>query len=71
MPKDIFWMAPEMVNTKKGSYGFGMDIWSLGCVIYKMWAGGVGPWAGEEMVGIMFKVCQSARLATYYPEFPL
>jgi serine/threonine protein kinase len=54
MQGTIFWMAPEVVTQKKG-YNFKIDIWSVGCVILEMWAGG-RPWLGHEAFAVMFKV---------------
>ena len=51
----VFWMAPEVVHTRKKGYNFKIDIWSVGCVVLEMWAG-MRPWMGEEIVAVMFKV---------------
>ncbi|SCU90364.1 LANO_0D08482g1_1 [Lachancea nothofagi CBS 11611] len=50
----VFWMAPEMVDTKQG-YSAKVDIWSLGCVALEMFAG-KRPWSNFEVVAAMFKI---------------
>ncbi|CCK68621.1 mitogen-activated protein kinase kinase kinase BCK1 KNAG_0B01780 [Huiozyma naganishii CBS 8797] len=50
----VFWMAPEMVDTKQG-YSAKVDIWSLGCVVLEMFAG-KRPWSNLEVVAAMFKI---------------
>lgn len=55
MQGTVFWMAPEVINTRKKGYNFKIDIWSVGCVVLEMWAG-KRPWIGQEMVAVMFKV---------------
>lgn len=55
MKGTVFWMAPEVINTKKKGYNFKVDIWSVGCVVLEMWAGS-RPWMGDEVVAVMFKV---------------
>ena len=51
----IFWMAPEVIQTRKEGYSAKIDIWSLGCVVLEMFAG-KRPWSTEEAIGAMFKV---------------
>ncbi|KAJ7071114.1 MAP kinase [Mycena amicta] len=58
MQGTVFWMAPEVINTKKKGYNSKIDIWSIGCVVLEMWAG-TRPWQGDEMVAVMFKLFQS------------
>ncbi|CCE64598.1 hypothetical protein TPHA_0I00920 [Tetrapisispora phaffii CBS 4417] len=53
----VFWMAPEMVDTKQG-YNAKVDIWSLGCVVLEMFAG-KRPWSNFEVVTAMYKIGQS------------
>lgn len=53
----VFWMAPEMVDTKQG-YSAKVDIWSLGCVVLEMFAG-KRPWSNFEVVAAMFKIGKS------------
>ena len=50
----VFWMAPEMVDTKQG-YSAKVDIWALGCVVLEMFAG-KRPWSNLEVVAAMFKI---------------
>ena len=51
----IFWMAPEVIQSRKEGYSAKIDIWSLGCVVLEMFAG-KRPWSKEEAIGAMFKV---------------
>ncbi|QID86023.1 mitogen-activated protein kinase kinase kinase [Saccharomyces pastorianus] len=53
----VFWMAPEMVDTKQG-YSAKVDIWSLGCIVLEMFAG-KRPWSNLEVVAAMFKIGKS------------
>ncbi|KAH7581417.1 Serine/Threonine protein kinases active-site signature [Nakaseomyces glabratus] len=53
----VFWMAPEMVDTKQG-YSAKVDIWSLGCVVLEMFAG-KRPWSNLEVVAAMFQIGKS------------
>ena len=56
MQGTVFWMAPEVIRSKKGKgYNFKIDIWSVGCVVLEMWAG-MRPWMGDEAIAVMFKV---------------
>lgn len=66
----VFWMAPEMVDTKQG-YSAKVDIWSLGCVVLEMFAG-KRPWSNLEVVAAMFKIGK-AKSAPPIPEdvYPL
>ena len=51
----IFWMAPEVIQSRKEGYSAKIDIWSLGCVVLEMFAG-KRPWSTDEAIGAMFKV---------------
>lgn len=35
----VFWMAPEVTSSEKKGYSSKIDIWSVGCVVFEMWAG--------------------------------
>lgn len=61
----VFWMAPEMVDTKQG-YSAKVDIWALGCVVLEMFAG-KRPWSNLEVVAAMFKIGK-AKSAPPIPE---
>ena len=50
----VQWMAPEIVDPKKGGYDAKVDIWSVGCVVLEMWSG-EQPWSGESIISVMFK----------------
>jgi len=51
----IFWMAPEVIQSRKEGYSAKIDIWSLGCVVLEMFAG-KRPWSDSEAIGAMFKL---------------
>ncbi|KAG5650659.1 hypothetical protein H0H81_011481, partial [Sphagnurus paluster] len=55
MQGTVFWMAPEVIKTRKEGYNSKIDIWSVGCVVLEMWAG-MRPWMGNEAVAVMFQV---------------
>jgi mitogen-activated protein kinase kinase kinase len=57
----IFWMAPEVILSRKEGYSAKIDIWSLGCVVLEMFAG-KRPWSTEEALGAMFKVFYFPRM---------
>jgi serine/threonine protein kinase len=61
MQGTVFWMAPEVISTRKKGYNFKIDIWSVGCVVLEMWAG-QRPWKDEEAVAVMFKVTTVVHL---------
>lgn len=54
MQGTIFWMAPEVVDSREG-YSAKVDIWSLGCVVLEMFAGR-RPWSSLEAITAMFKI---------------
>lgn len=56
MKGTIFWMAPEILESKGKGYDVKVDIWSVGCIVLEMWTGD-RPWSGEEFVPVMLKVC--------------
>ncbi|KIK54093.1 hypothetical protein GYMLUDRAFT_77260 [Collybiopsis luxurians FD-317 M1] len=57
----VYWMAPEAVNPKAtNGYDAKVDIWSIGCVVVEMWTGR-RPWHGEDLYGVIFKVCLNPR----------
>ena len=55
MQGSVFWMAPEVIDDQKG-YNSKVDIWSVGCVVFEMWAG-EGPWNGQDAVAVLMQVC--------------
>ncbi|KAJ9193280.1 hypothetical protein DTO164E3_7975 [Paecilomyces variotii] len=55
MQGSVFWMAPEVVQSKGQGYSAKVDIWSLGCVVLEMFAGR-RPWSKEEAIGAIFKL---------------
>ncbi|CCH46439.1 Serine/threonine-protein kinase [Wickerhamomyces ciferrii] len=57
MQGTIFWMAPEVVDSREG-YSAKVDIWSLGCVVLEMFAGR-RPWSNLEAISAMFKIGKS------------
>jgi len=56
MQGSVFWMAPEVVSSKKKGYNSKIDIWSVGCVAFEMWTG-ERPWSGQEAVAVLLQVC--------------
>lgn len=55
MQGTVFWMAPEVINSKKGGYNSKIDIWSMGCVVFEMWTG-QRPWSGHEAFVVLLQV---------------
>ncbi|KAJ5648467.1 hypothetical protein N7490_004839 [Penicillium lividum] len=55
MQGSVFWMAPEVIQSKGQGYSAKVDIWSLGCVVLEMFAGR-RPWSKEEAIGAIFKL---------------
>ena len=39
MQGTVFWMAPEVVNSKGKGYNSKIDIWSVGCILAEMLSG--------------------------------
>ena len=62
MQGSVFWMAPEVINTKKKGYNSKIDVWSVGCVMFEMWTG-ERPWSGHEAVAVLLQVCTSGQLS--------
>lgn len=55
MQGTVFWMAPEVVNSKGKGYNSKIDIWSVGCVVFEMWTG-QRPWLGKEAMAVLLHV---------------
>lgn len=55
MQGTVFWMAPEVVNSKGKGYNSKIDIWSVGCVVFEMWTG-QRPWLGREAMAVLLHV---------------
>ena len=55
MQGTVFWMAPEVINSKNGGYNSKIDIWSVGCVVFEMWTG-QRPWRGREAFAVLLEV---------------
>ncbi|KAJ7671864.1 kinase-like domain-containing protein [Mycena rosella] len=66
MDGSIFWMAPEMLNSRETGYNSKIDIWGIGCILLEMWTG-KRPWDGEQMLTAMSKLFQS-KLAPPIPD---
>lgn len=60
MQGSVFWMAPEMLRSNKQWYNAKIDIWSMGCVVLEMQAGGK-PWPEEDMFAAMYQVRWEVR----------
>ena len=56
MQGTVFWMAPEVINSKGKGYNSKIDIWSVGCVVFEMWTG-QRPWSGLEAMAVLIHVC--------------
>ena len=59
MQGTVFWMAPEVVNSKAKGYNSKIDIWSVGCVVFEMWTG-QRPWLGQEAMAVLIHVSNSS-----------
>ncbi|KAF7320064.1 Protein kinase domain-containing protein [Mycena kentingensis (nom. inval.)] len=55
MKGTVYWMAPEVVDSKQKGYDAKVDIWSLGCVLLEMWTA-ARPWVGDEVISVMLKL---------------
>jgi mitogen-activated protein kinase kinase kinase len=55
MQGSVFWMAPEVISSQGQGYSAKVDVWSLGCVVLEMFAGG-RPWGKEEAIGAIYKL---------------
>jgi mitogen-activated protein kinase kinase kinase len=66
MQGTIFWMAPEVVDSRGEGYSAKVDIWSLGCVVLEMFAGR-RPWSNLEAIPAMLKIGK-AKAAPPIPE---
>ncbi|KAF7849925.1 hypothetical protein BT93_L0125 [Corymbia citriodora subsp. variegata] len=53
----FLWMAPEVVNPKKTSYGLAADIWSLGCTVLEMLTGQY-PYSHLEAMQALYRIGQ-------------
>lgn len=60
MQGTVFWMAPEVVNSKAKGYNSKIDIWSVGCVVFEMWTG-QRPWLGQEAMAVLIHVSGLSR----------
>ena len=72
MQGTVFWMAPEVVNSKGKGYNSKIDIWSVGCVVFEMWTG-QRPWSGQEAMAVLLRVsrlCSTITGPVVHSEFP-
>nr|WCD39453.1 Ste11-1 [Ganoderma boninense]VWO94206.1 STE/STE11/BCK1 protein kinase [Ganoderma boninense] len=60
MQGTVFWMAPEVVNSKAKGYNSKIDIWSVGCVVFEMWTG-QRPWLGQEAMAVLIHLYQTKQ----------
>ncbi|RDX50456.1 Pkinase-domain-containing protein [Lentinus brumalis] len=60
MQGTVFWMAPEVVNSKGKGYNSKIDIWSVGCVVFEMWTG-QRPWSGQEAMAVLLHLYQTKQ----------
>ncbi|KAI0375277.1 Pkinase-domain-containing protein [Pilatotrama ljubarskyi] len=60
MQGTVFWMAPEVVNSKGKGYNSKIDIWSVGCVVFEMWTG-QRPWLGQEAMAVLLRLYQTKQ----------
>ncbi|KAI0660353.1 Pkinase-domain-containing protein [Cubamyces menziesii] len=60
MQGTVFWMAPEVVNSKGKGYNSKIDIWSVGCVVFEMWTG-QRPWLGQEAMAVLLHLYQTKQ----------
>ncbi len=63
MQGTVFWMAPEVINSKGKGYNSKIDIWSVGCVVFEMWTG-QRPWSGQEAMAVLIHA--SVFVSTHY-----
>ncbi|GJE92098.1 Pkinase-domain-containing protein [Phanerochaete sordida] len=59
MQGTVFWMAPEVIDAKKG-YNAKIDTWSVGCVVSEMWTG-QRPWSGMEAMAVLLQVYKTKQ----------
>ncbi|KAJ3534515.1 hypothetical protein NM688_g7125 [Phlebia brevispora] len=60
MQGTVFWMAPEVIDTKQKGYNSKIDIWSVGCVVFEMWTG-QRPWNGKEAMAVLLQLYQTKQ----------
>lgn len=70
------YIAPEMLKSESHTYGFALDIWSAGCVLWMLWKNNVYPWyrdANEYHINtakILDKMTQFEN-STTHPKYPI
>ncbi|KAI8980739.1 kinase-like domain-containing protein [Trametes punicea] len=70
MQGTVFWMAPEVVNSKGKGYNSKIDIWSVGCVVFEMWTG-QRPWSGQEAMAVLLHLYQTKQAPPVPPGIEL